>query len=102
MGDELCYQQESLCLSRCDKRYCVDHTTTFCCSDYYPGWKNWMWAIVAAVVVLYVVLYLLWRTCQQRKLISYQSLEETEKLNCKMQSETVQHQVSKQEQIVVV
>ncbi|CAL6045610.1 Hypothetical_protein [Hexamita inflata] len=74
MGDEICFQEKSLCQSRCDKGYCIDHNTTFCCSDYSPYWKYWAWGIVVAVFAVYVISYVLWKTCQERKLNAYQKL----------------------------
>ncbi|CAL6050724.1 Hypothetical_protein [Hexamita inflata] len=74
MGDEMCFQEKSLCQSRCDKRYCIDHSTTFCCSDYSPNWIYWAWGIAVCVFVIYIISYVLWKTCQERKLNSYQKL----------------------------
>ncbi|CAL6097730.1 Hypothetical_protein [Hexamita inflata] len=104
MSDELCYQEESLCLSRCGKSYCINHNTTFCCSNYNPDWKYWAWGIFAAVFGIYIISYFAWRIYQEKKLSSYQKLSKELTINqdTKQIETVVQHSVPIQEQIVIV
>ncbi|CAL6114291.1 Hypothetical_protein [Hexamita inflata] len=106
MGDEICFQEKSLCQSRCDKRYCIAHSTTFCCSNYSSNWKYWAWGIVVGVFAIYSISYVLWKIIQEKKHTAYKILSSDFTGNQKarlLQTETIiQRPISIEEQIVDV